>query len=82
MPRFFFDLRDGELIRDDEGVELRDLDEALAQAKTTLAEMVQERSQDKATEHLMIDVRQEGSSDVFSVVATTLVEHTKNVPRP
>ena len=81
MPRFFFDLRDGELIRDEEGVELVDLDAAMAQAKAALAEMVRERSHDHAAEHLIIDVWQEGSNDVFSVLATTMVQHTKNIPR-
>ena len=81
MPRFYFDLRDGEFIRDDVGVELPSMDEAMAEAKKMLAEMVRERAADASAEQILVDIRTPGSSDVVTVVATTLVERTKNVPR-
>jgi len=81
MPRFFFDLRDGEFIRDDVGVELPDIDHAMTEAKRMLAQLVKERSADPSAEQLLIDIRTPNSEDVVTVVATTLVEHTKNVPR-
>lgn len=44
--RFFFDLVCGEeVIRDDEGVEARDLDQALAEARSVIAEMAEEMTE-------------------------------------
>jgi uncharacterized protein DUF6894 len=80
VPRYFFDLRDGEFIPDHEGMELPDMQAALVEAKRTLAEILEENP-DKQVQHLMIDVREGESQDVYTVVATTVVEHTKKVPR-
>jgi hypothetical protein len=38
MARFYFDYRDGEIARDDEGLDLSSLAEAQAQATTALGE--------------------------------------------
>ena len=56
MPRFFFDLRDGEFIRDDVGLDLPDIDHAMTEAKRMLAELVGERSADPSAEQLLIDI--------------------------
>lgn len=39
MPRFFFDIHDGEWSRDEEGSECRSVEEACRQAKRTLPAM-------------------------------------------
>jgi hypothetical protein len=45
MPRYFFDIRDGEeLVRDDEGMELPDLEAAFREAARSLADLSPKRS--------------------------------------
>jgi len=44
MPRYFFRLRDGEVVRDDEGEELADHDAACAVAVEVFAETIPSKS--------------------------------------
>jgi hypothetical protein len=57
-PRFFFDLVCGdEVIRDDEGVEARDLNQALAEARSVIAEMADEITEDGSDQPWVLVVR-------------------------
>jgi hypothetical protein len=57
---FFFDLVCGnEVIRDDEGVEARDLDQALAEARSVIAEMADEVIEDGSGQPWAMIVRDE-----------------------
>ncbi len=44
MPRYFFRLRDGEVVRDEEGEELADTDAACAAAVEVFAETIPSKS--------------------------------------
>jgi hypothetical protein len=56
--RFFFDLVCGdEVIRDEEGVEARDLDQALTEARSTVAEMADEVAEDSSGQPWVLIVR-------------------------
>jgi hypothetical protein len=58
--RFFFDLVCGdEVIQDDEGVEARDLDQALAEARSAIAEMADEVMEDGSGQPWAMIVRDE-----------------------
>jgi hypothetical protein len=57
---FFFDLVCGdEVIRDDEGVEARDLDQALAEARSAIAEIADEMIEDGSGQPWEMIVRDE-----------------------
>lgn len=64
-PRFFFDLECGaEVIRDDEGAEAADLDQALADARSIIAEMAGEVAEANPGEPWTLIVRDEAGSTV------------------
>jgi len=61
MPRYFFDVRDGEgFVKDDEGLELLDIAEAQIEAAETLADMARDlavRAADPLGHPMAIEVR-------------------------
>jgi uncharacterized protein DUF6894 len=65
MPRYFFDIRDGEeLIPDEEGMELPDLDAAFREAARSLAEISPMGRRNVASGQVAIVVR-DGSGTVM-----------------
>jgi hypothetical protein len=72
MPRFFFDISDGDdLVLDDEGVELSCIDRAREEAETTLREVARELSASGSLQgNLSIIVRDEDKQ--LFVVAMTM----------
>jgi len=72
MPRFFFDILDGDdLVLDDEGVELNSIDRAREEAETTLREVARELSEFGSLQgNLSIIVRNEYKQ--LFVVAMTM----------
>jgi hypothetical protein len=68
MPRFFFNLRDGyDLDEDDEGIELPDVEAARAEAIATVEELREELSGDMASGNLELEVTDEDGERVLSV---------------
>ena len=61
MPRYYFDLRDGdELAADDEGMELSSLERVQEEAARSLADMARDavrKNQDRAGHEMAIEVR-------------------------
>ncbi|KQO73422.1 hypothetical protein ASF58_22895 [Methylobacterium sp. Leaf125] len=58
MPRYFFDIHDGKILRDEEGTDLPGPEEAACYAKTVLPEI---------TAH---EVPRDGEHQAFSVLVT------------
>jgi hypothetical protein len=83
MPRYYFDLRDGdELAVDEEGVELRDIDLVQEEAARSLADMardvVRRPAHDRNLSHqLAIEVRDD-HGPVMQVKFTFAVEKLKH----
>jgi hypothetical protein len=71
MPRYFFDLKDGEeLICDEEGLELNSIQAAQAEAAKSLADMVRDVVQHAPplnTHHMAIEVRDDAGCPVMQV---------------
>ena len=66
--RFFFDLVCGdEAIRDDEGVEARDLDQALAEVRSVIVEMANEVPEDGSGRPWVLIVRDDTGAPVGRV---------------
>ncbi|MHB2210928.1 DUF6894 family protein [Methylobacterium sp. CM6257] len=65
LRRFYFDFEDGqETIRDDEGVEAEDLEQALADARSVIREMAGEVAANDPGEAWALVVRDETGSSV------------------
>jgi hypothetical protein len=83
MPRYYFDLRDGdELAVDEEGVELRDIDLVQEEAARSLSDMardaVRRTTQNRQLNHRMaIEVRDD-HGPVMQVRFTFAVEKLKH----
>jgi hypothetical protein len=75
MPRFYFHVRDGnDLIEDEEGNDLPDLDSALAEAEAAAREIMADRlRQGRPSVSPMIEVRDHTGTRVgeFALPATT-----------
>lgn len=70
MPRYFFRLRDGEVVRDEEGEELADNDAACAAAVEVFAETIPSKSgvlMDGGDYEVM--VTDAGAAQVYSITA-------------
>jgi hypothetical protein len=78
MARFYFDLRDGEFYPDHEGVELEDVDTAVAQAELALTDMMRERVDPRRdSSFAMIEIRSDESAETIRVVSTTVIDRAK-----
>jgi hypothetical protein len=75
MPRFFFDIHDGENFTPDrEGLDLDDLDAAKAEAKKTLPEIVKEEMPDGDRRDFTVDVKDVAGQVVWRVTLLLVVE--------
>jgi hypothetical protein len=64
-PLFFFDLVSGEeVIRDGEGAEARDLDQALDEARSVIAEMANKLTKDSSDQRWVLIVRDDTGAPV------------------
>jgi hypothetical protein len=64
MRRYFFDVKDGSYIRDDQGRQFRDDDQALRHARTVVNELCRNRD---GAEELQLIVRDEYQNAIFRV---------------
>jgi hypothetical protein len=75
MPRFFFDIHDGEAFTPDgEGLELDDLGAAKAEAKKTLPEIVKDELPDGDRRDFTVDVKDAAGQIVWRVTLSLVVE--------
>jgi hypothetical protein len=75
MPRFFFDIHDGEVFTPDrEGLDLDDLEAAKAEAKKTLPEIVKDEMPDEDRRDFTVDVKDAAGQIVWRVTLSLVVE--------
>jgi hypothetical protein len=75
MPRFYFDVRDGEsFTRDDEGLEFAGTHEARVEASRALSEMIRDAMPDGSYKAMAIEVRSEDRKPLLKVQITFAVE--------
>ena len=75
MPRFFFDIHDGENFRPDrEGLELEDLEAAKAEAKKALSDIVRDEMPDGDRRDFTVDVKNAAGQIVWRVTLSLVVE--------
>jgi len=78
MPRYFFDLHDGTVFRDEQGVELPDLAAAREEATRALADTVQdELPRDGDDRQIKVIVRGEDGGTLMEVSVAYLVRPPK-----
>ena len=66
MPRFFFDVSDGDtFVRDEVGLELRDLDQVRTEAIDALPDIAREALPDGDETLFAVEARDEGGRVVF-----------------
>ena len=69
MPRFFFDVRDGELfIEDEEGLELSGLEEAREHAALALADMAKDVLPNGMKHEMAIEVRDDAKEPLLQTI--------------
>jgi hypothetical protein len=69
MPRYFFDIRDGELfIQDDEGLELPGLEQAREHAAVALADMAKDVLPNGLKHEIAIEVRDETREPLLQTI--------------
>jgi hypothetical protein len=75
MPRFFFDIHDGEdFTPDRKGLDLDGLEAAKAEAKKTLSEIVKDEMPDGDRRDFTIDVKDVAGQIVWRVTLSLVVE--------
>jgi hypothetical protein len=75
MPRFFFDIHDGEAFTPDrEGLELEGLDAAKNEAKKTLPDIVKDEMPDGDRRDFTVDVKDAAGQIVWRVTLSLVVE--------
>jgi hypothetical protein len=75
MPRFFFDIHDGEdFTPDRQGLELDGLEAAKAEAKKTLPEIVKDEMPDGDRRDFTVTVKNEAGQIVWRVTLSLVVE--------
>jgi hypothetical protein len=75
MPRFFFDIHDGEAFTPDrQGVELDDLAAAKEEAKRTLPEIAKDEMPDGDRGDFTVDVKNGAGQIVWRVTLSLVVE--------
>ena len=65
MPRYFFDVRDGSVTRDDVGLEFDSIDAARSEAARALAEMARDVLPGAYARELTIEVRDESNEPLL-----------------
>jgi hypothetical protein len=74
--RFYFDFENGhETIRDDEGVEADDLDQALDDAQSAIQEIAQELKHGALGDEPVLIVRDETGSSIARLPIQALLDH-------
>jgi hypothetical protein len=69
MPRFYFDVRDGELfIPDDEGLELPGLEQAREHAAVALGDMAKDVLPNGSKHEMAIEVRDEAKEPLLQTI--------------
>jgi hypothetical protein len=80
MPRFYFDIRDGEFIPDDEGTELADLEAARIQAVMLSGALLSENpSKFWEGEEWQLEVRDDAHLILF--ILTFMATNSPHLPR-
>ncbi len=75
MPRYFFDTSDGDrLIRDDEGLEMQDLEAVKVEAQKTLPHMAKDALPDGEQRTFVVSVRDEAGQVVVRATLSLVVE--------
>ena len=74
MPRYFFDVLDGGLIRDEEGLELASIEAARMEVLRTLPAMAADVRTQREARQLRIDVRDQSGKYVLVGTLTVVVE--------
>ena len=75
MPRFFFDIHDGEAFTPDRvGLELDGLEAAKAEAKKTLPEIVKDEMPDGDWRDFTVDVKDVAGQIVWRITLSLVVE--------
>jgi hypothetical protein len=75
MPRFYFDVRDGNDLRpDDDGLEFPTVHAARVEASRALAEMIKEEMPNGSRKRMAIEVRSEDRQPLLKVQMTFEVE--------
>jgi hypothetical protein len=75
MPRFFFDIHDGEdFTPDRQGLELDGLEAAKAEAKKTLPEIVKDEMPEGDRRDFTVDVKSAAGQIVWRVTLSLVVE--------
>ena len=75
MPRFFFDIHDGETFTPDrEGLDLDDLEAAKEEAKKTLPEIVKDEMPNGDRRDFTVDVKNAAGQIVWRITLSLVVE--------
>jgi hypothetical protein len=75
MPRFFFDIHDGEdSTTDRDGLELADLEAAKEEAKKALPDMVNDTMPDGDRRDVTVDVKNAAGQIVWRITLSLVVE--------
>jgi hypothetical protein len=76
MPRFFFDIHDGEAFTPDHvGVELKGLEAAKAEAKKTLPDIAKDEMPDGDRRDFVVIVKDEAGRELVRVTLSLAVEN-------
>jgi hypothetical protein len=76
MPRFFFDIYDGDLFMSDEtGQELDDLEAAKVEAQKALPEMAKDNLPDSDQRAFIVSVRDGAGQVVLRIALSMIVEY-------
>ena len=79
MPWYFFDVHDGVFARDDDGIELPNIDAARKQVWNTLPAMAAQREADgEMACQLRMDVRDESGKHIFHAALAFVIEPTSS----
>jgi hypothetical protein len=70
MPRYFFDIIDGGLVMDDEGIELPDAHAARTEALNVLPDIAKNLLHAKDERGVSVTVRDEGGKPIFEATLT------------
>ena len=75
MPRYYFDIRDGEYVqKDNEGTVLNGVAEAKAQAVRTLPDLARDEMPSGPQREFVIEVRDENGRPVLAARLTLILE--------
>jgi uncharacterized membrane protein len=74
VPRFYFDVREGDsFTRNDDGLEFDSLDEAAAEAANSAAEIGRDRLPEGQAPEIMVEVRDEHGERVLTVTVSMII---------